>query len=138
MSLSKLLLVLVLLVPAMPAVSVAQEVENVSEQTEIVKQTLGSPFRRELIKAAIAAQKDGQISRKELVKLRIASFSPAFLQRAQQVCVTQMAFSGEGGDHLPLNEDGTIKTASIDWEGLAAFLEKIVPLVLAILKAFGI
>ena len=49
-----------------------------------------------------------------------------------------MAFSGQAGDHLPTNADGTIDTDGIDWDGLAGFLEKVIPLVLSILKAFGI
>ena len=66
-------------------------------------------FRRELIKAARAAARAGEISRLDAIRIRVASFSPAFLQRAQDLCVVQMAFSGdEATEDLPRTESGSI------------------------------
>lgn len=95
-------------------------------------------FRRELISAAKKAAAKGDISRRDLIKLRIASFSPAFVERAEELCLVQMAMSGEDSDALPLDDDGNIVKTAIDWEAFAAFLEKILPLILQILAAFGL
>jgi hypothetical protein len=95
-------------------------------------------FRRAFVKAVSAARKKGEVSARQAIQLRVASFSPAFLDRVEQLCVVQMAFSGEADDYLPTSDDGTIDTDGIDWEGLASFLEKIIPLVLTLLEAFGL
>lgn len=95
-------------------------------------------FRRQLIAAAQKAVAKGEISRRDALKIRVASFSPAFLERAEELCVVQMAMSGENEDAIPRDETGTIDRASINWEGLAAFLERILPLILQLIAAFGV
>jgi len=47
-----------------------------------------------------------------------------------------MSASGEDGP-FEVDENGEIRRETIDWNGLATFLEKLVPLVLALIKAFG-
>ena len=96
-----------------------------------------NPFHREVVKAAVAAQRAGKISRIELMRLRVAMLAPAFRERAEDLALIQVAASGE---EMPfeVNADGTINRASIDWQNLAAFLEKLVPLIIMLLKAFGI
>jgi hypothetical protein len=90
----------------------------------------------ELIKAATTLQKKGEITRLQLVRLRVAMLSPAFRAKVEDLAVIQMAASGEDGP-FSVDENGEIVRETIDWAGLAAFLEKLVPLVLALIKAFG-
>jgi len=111
---------------------------SVSNKVEPEKVKGRDSFRRELISAAKKAAAKGDISRRDLIKLRIASFSPAFVERAEELCVVQMAMSGEDSDALPMDEDGNIVKTAIDWEAFAAFLERILPLILQILAAFGL
>ena len=90
-------------------------------------------FRKSLIKAIRESRKDGKITAGEAVRLRVASWSPAFIERAQQLAVVQMAFSGEDSDAVPYTDDGRIDVANIDWEGLIKFLELMIPLLLKLL-----
>jgi hypothetical protein len=90
----------------------------------------------ELIKAATTLQKKGEITRLQLVRLRVAMLSPSFRQKVEDLAVIQMSASGEDGP-FSVDENGEIVRETIDWAGLAAFLEKLVPLVLALIKAFG-
>ena len=90
----------------------------------------------ELIKAATTLQKKGEITRLQLVRLRVAMLSPSFRQKVEDLAVIQMAASGEDGP-FETDENGEIRRETINWEGLAVFLEKLVPLVLALIKAFG-
>jgi hypothetical protein len=87
--------------------------------------------------AAIKAQREGQLKRTDVLRLRVAMLSPAFRAQAEELCLVQIAASGE---ETPFEyaDDGTIIRTAIDWEGLAAFLEKVVPLILTLLKAFGL
>lgn len=93
-------------------------------------------FRSSLLKAATSAQKKGEINRRDLIKIRVALFSPAFLNKVEDLAVIQMSSSGEDGP-FETSETGEIIRETINWEGLAAFLEKLMPLILALLAAFG-
>ena len=97
----------------------------------------GNKFSRSLIKAALKAHKDGNLKRTEVMRLRVAMLSPSFRQQAEDLCLIQIASSGEDSP-FEYSDDGTIIRTSIDWEGFAAFLEKVLPLILTMLKAFGI
>jgi len=88
-------------------------------------------FHRQLILAAIDAAKSGEIKRVDVIRLRIGLMSPAFREHCEDLAVTQMYFSG--GD-LPMTEAGVVDRASIDWGSLAAFLEKLLPLILKLLE----
>lgn len=95
-------------------------------------------FRRALIKAAQKAARDGEIDRRDALRIRIACFSPAFVQAAEDLCVVQMAFSGDdAADGLPRNAGGEIDRTAIDWDGFASFLERILPVILQLIAAFG-
>ncbi|QEF98169.1 hypothetical protein Mal15_22170 [Stieleria maiorica] len=95
-------------------------------------------FRRSVIKAARAAAKSGTITRRDALRIRVAMFSPAFREQAQDLCVVQMAFSGEAAaDELPRKANGEIDQAAIDWDQFASFLERIIPIILDLLIAFG-
>ena len=95
-----------------------------------------SEISTELIKAATTLQRKGEITRLQLVRIRVAMLSPAFRQKVEDLAVVQMSASGEDGP-FSVDENGEIVRETINWEGLAAFLEKLVPLVLALIKAFG-
>jgi len=95
-------------------------------------------FRSSLLKAVVEARKNGKINFRDSVKLRVASLSPAFVERAQELAVAQIAFSGEESGAVPIGEDGVVQVDGINWDGLAKFLEAILPLILSLLKAFGV
>lgn len=90
-------------------------------------------FRKSLLKAIQESRKEGKITAREAMKLRIASWSPAFVERAQQLAVVQIAFSGESASEVPYTDDGRVDVLNIDWEGLIKFLEVLLPFLLKIL-----
>ena len=92
-------------------------------------------FHREVIKAVVKARKEGKITRTEAVRIRVAMISPAFRKRVEDVAVMQLAASGQDTG-LPIGEDGKINRAQIDWEALADFLERIIPLIMQLIQAF--
>lgn len=95
-------------------------------------------FKPSLLKAISDARKSGKLNVRDAVKLRVACLSPSFVERAHELAVTQMAFNGEASDAVPTDEEGMIQTEGINWEGLAKFLEVFVPLLINLLKAFGL
>jgi hypothetical protein len=112
--------------------------KHVLAQVDEPQAVAEEPFRKSLTKAIADARKKGTINFRDAVKLRVAMMSPAFVEKAKELAVTQVAFSGVESDDVPMNADGAIEVEGINWEGLAAFLEKLVPLILALLKAFGV
>ena len=123
-------LILCLLLVLCP-VAVAQDSPP---KNDVVQEVSENKFRRALLKAAQTAAAKKEISRLQVIQLRVATLSPAFLVQAQQLAVVQMAFSG---DDVPTDADGKIEVSRIDWEGLAAFLERIIPLILKLLDLFA-
>lgn len=99
--------------------------------------TARDSFRMNLLKAVVEARKSGKISARDAVRIRVASLSPAFVERAHELAITQMAFSGETSEFVPMNEEGMIQVEGINWDGLIKFLEAFIPLLLTLLKAFG-
>ena len=93
-------------------------------------------FKRELIRAVRQARVSGKVNARQAIRLRVACNSPAFLKSAEDLCVTQMAFS-EDGEVLERGQNGEILRTAIDWEGFAAFLERIIPLLVDLLTQFG-
>lgn len=96
-----------------------------------------SEFKKSLLDAISAARKADRITFREAVQLRVACISPAFVERAQELAVTQLAFSGESSEHVP-TVDGVIQVDGINWEGLGKFLEVFIPLLIQLIKAFGL
>jgi hypothetical protein len=113
-------------------------VVETSDDFDFVVETSEKGFRRSLLKAISDARKAKTITPREALRLRVASFSPAFLEQAEELCIVQMAMSEEGQDYLKMSADGTIDKTAIDWEGLAGFLERIIPILLQLFKAFGL
>jgi hypothetical protein len=95
-------------------------------------------FRPTLLKAIAEGRKTGKLSFRDAIRLRVAMLSPAFVERAHELAVTQIAMSGEASDAVPMNEEGMVEAEGINWEGLAKFLEAFIPLLITLLKAFGI
>jgi len=106
------------------------ETMAVSQQEES-----GVKFHRALIQAAVKANKDGKLKRAELFKLRVAMLSPAFRQHAEDLAITQMSASGSEG--VPMTPEGAVDRASIDWDALLSFLEKLIPIILQLIEMFG-
>jgi hypothetical protein len=104
---------------------------------QIAEPAVESGFRSEIVKAIQKARQSGKINARQAVRLRTATLSPAFAAEAQALAVTQMAFSGEDSEHLPMSDEGVVQVEGINWAGLAKFLEALVPLLLTLLKAFG-
>ena len=109
---------------------------SVQKSSDLPIEKSRSEISVELIKAATTAQRKGEITRLQLVRLRVAMLSPSFRQKVEDLAVIQMSASGEDGP-FSVDENGEIVRETIDWAGLAAFLEKLVPLVLMLIKAFG-
>lgn len=96
-----------------------------------------TPFHRQVIIVGRKMVRDGSLKRADMVALRVAMFSPAFRAHCENVSVIQMSASGVESDQAPIGDDGKINRAGINWEGLTAFLEKMIPIFLTLAKAFG-
>jgi hypothetical protein len=98
-------------------------------------------FHRSVIKAAQKLVRDKKLSRLDMVKLRMAMLSPAFREKAQELAVLQMTCSGSDligtNPALPVDDDGTLIVASIDWDAIIAFIEKLIPLIMQLIQIFG-
>lgn len=96
------------------------------------------PFHRQVIRSAVEASKkpDSGVSRRDVIRLRVAMLSPAFREHAEQLAVTQLFFNGSD---VPMNEDGTVAMEEIKWDSAEwmAFLEKLVPILLMLLRMFA-
>ena len=94
-----------------------------------------SKFHKAAVKAASELRKRGDLTRAQELRFRVAMFAPAFRKHSEDVAVTQMVFSGS--DAVPMSADGMVDRASIDWDGLIAFLERLIPILLQLLEIFG-
>ena len=112
--------------------------DHVLGQVDSQPVKVAESFKPSLLKAIAEGRKSGKLTLREAVRLRTACLSPAFVERAHELAVTQMAFSGESSDAVPMSEDGIIQVEGINWEGLAKFLEAFIPLLITLLKAFGL
>lgn len=106
------------------------------DATSVYKELSENKFRQQLVQAAVSAQKKGDISRLDLIRIRVASFSPALIKKAEDLAVIQIASSGEEGP-FSVDENGEIVRETVDWAGLATFLEKLLPLILMLIRTFG-
>ena len=105
----------------------------VSHDGEVMEAETG--FHRALIVAGRNRVKSGEMKRGELIRLRVAMLSPAFRDAAEDLAVIQMAASGS--DNVPLDAEGQIDRAQIDWDAIIAFLEKLIPLIIKLIGIFG-
>ena len=94
-------------------------------------------FRRSLIKAIRQRVQSGELSRRDAIRIRVAMVSPAFREHCENLALTQIVFSGTTTDLVQYDEDGKIERASIDWDNLIGFLERLLPLILELISIFG-
>lgn len=123
-----LLSILVML--CVSSVSLAQEVEEM----QVPKATA---FQSSLGKAIRQARKKKAMSVGQSIKLRVALLSPSFRKQAEELAVTQMAFSEMSGE-LPRTESGKVDRSKIDWNGFADFLERLLPILLQLIDMFAV
>jgi len=116
---------------AAPAVSFAQATPPSAEEVSNLK------FRAALLKAVDSAVKNGDISRVTALRLRVRSLAPAFLEQVKDLAVTQIVFSGEESEFVPIGDDGKVLVNGINWEGLIAFLERLIPLIIKLMDLFA-
>lgn len=119
-----------------PIINMA-ELEHAPESFKQAEQVRGSRFSRQVNRAARNLVQSGKITRRQALRLRIALLSPAFQQQAEDLAIIQMYFSGQNPEFLPLDENGLVQRASIDWEALIVFLERLIPILLQLLEIFG-
>ena len=63
--------------------------------------------------------------------------SPSVRARAEDLVVMDLAASGIEGVYT-LGADGKIDRSSIDWDQLLAFIEKLIPIILDLIKLFAV
>ena len=119
---------------AVLASTVSLQPSHVEAQSPVVEEVSSNKFRSALLKAAQEAAKKGELKRIDVVRLRVATLSPAFLERAQELALVQMSFSGE---EVPTDDNGKIDVSRIDFEKLLDFLERLLPLLLKLLDLFA-
>lgn len=104
---------------------------------EVSKIETATSFHKTVIKSAIEAHKRGEITRFQLVALRTSMLSPAFRSRAESLAVVQIASSDSETTPFKYDDNGEIIKEVIDWEGLTAFIEKLIPLIIQLISIFG-
>jgi len=134
---SRFVLVLLCVVFAMPAASYAQPQLPAPASQEMVVPKRDA-FYAAMIKAIKAKRQKGEMSARQALRLRVALISPAFRAKAEDLAVTQMAFSEQGEDYLKRTAEGKVDRASIDWEGVTLFLEKLMPFLLQLLELLAV
>lgn len=111
-----------------------EPIPQLTSPTSLVDVAAETPFARSVAKAARKMRRDGKITRLQQLRLRVAMLSPAFRQHAEELAVTQMAFSGSD---VPTTDDGRIDAASINWDGLLDFIERLIPLLMRMMEIFS-
>lgn len=98
-----------------------------------------SPFNIVMNRAIAKQARAGTITRRQGMRLRIAMLSPAFEREARDLIVTQMYYGVDeaSAPFLPLDADGKVEVGRIDWEAIAAFIERMIPVLLQLLEIFG-
>lgn len=122
-----------------PLTAMAQDTEveaTFASSVAVQEETVGrSAFHDAVIKAAVNRRRAGEMTRAEVFKLRVAMLSPAFRDHCEDLAVIQMAASDS--ENVPTDADGRIDRASIDWDAIIAFIEKLIPLILQLITLFG-
>lgn len=95
-------------------------------------------FRSSLSRAVADARRDGTLKPREAIRMQVRMLSPAFVEQAHDLAVTQIAFSGEVSAAVPMDAEGKVQVANIQWDQLIEFLEKLLPLLLQLFSAFGL
>lgn len=132
----KTLLIVVAMFLVAPAAAQDVTVNLGTGQVQEMKVPEEGRFQKALRKAIQESRKKGEMSARQAIKLRVALLSPSFRKRAEDLAVTQMAFS-ENAEVLPRGTDGKVDRANIDWEKFLGFLEALLPILLQLLDLFS-
>lgn len=130
--------VLAVLLSTFTPPTLATDTPSITTSSILTPTAVRSDFKTQLIKAIKASADAGEITRLQAIRLRVACASPAFVKKAQDVAVIQMVFSGDAPELIPYTEDGRVNVDAINWDGLLAFLQAFIPILLEILLAVGL
>jgi hypothetical protein len=112
-------------------------------QETAIQETRIDVFRRIARQKIRAAVRSGKLTGRQArqarrVANRMGSV-PAFAQLCERRAMQQLYYNAllTGDDSLlPMNDDGTINKAAIDWQGLGDFIERIIPILIMLLELF--
>jgi hypothetical protein len=137
----KTILIAIAIALSIPQTSYAQDISEpvVVTETQDRQETAGRiKLRAGIIRAGRSAMRKGDISRREFNRIRVATLLPSVMDQVEDAAIMQISASGEDtGDIFECSDDGKINRASIDWDQLAAFLEKLLPIILQIITIFA-
>lgn len=106
----------------------------VSSPSTVQEEARRSDFHGGMIKAIRSAREKGELTRAKALRLRVALLSPAFRKHAEDLAVIQMAFSGSD---VPVDAQGNIDRAQIDWDAIIEFLERLIPILIQLIEIFS-
>jgi hypothetical protein len=120
-----------------PTYSYAQELGPVvSDSREEMVGRAG--LRRAIIQSGRKAVREGSLNRSDFLRIRVGTLAPAVLKSIEDVAIMQMLASGDDTSGvLEMDADGKVDRASIDWEKLLEFIERLLPIILQIISIFG-
>ena len=91
--------------------------------------------RAAIIAAAEQAHAACTIDSAQLQAIKLASRSPRMLSRMEDLILTQAQASGAYS--LPMDANGDVVAAAVDWDGIAEFITKLMPLILKLIEMFA-
>jgi hypothetical protein len=91
--------------------------------------------RAAIIAAAEQAHAACTIDSQQLQAIKLASRSPRMLSRMEDLILTQAQASGAYS--LPMDANGEVVSALVDWDGIAEFITKLMPLILKLIEMFA-
>jgi hypothetical protein len=89
--------------------------------------------RQAIIAAAEQAHAACTIDSQQLQAIKLASRSPRMLSRMEDLILTQAS----GAYSLPMDANGEVVSALVDWDGIAEFITKLMPLILKLIEMFA-
>ena len=95
-----------------------------------------SGFVRKILKELPEVRRsDPNVSVRDAWSLRTACLlAPAFVEMAIDKAVLQMELDGTQSEHVPVDDDGKVIQAGINWEGLTNFIKVLIPLLIELLR----
>ncbi len=94
-------------------------------------------FRRQVIKAARTAARDGKIKRTDVPKIRVALLSRGFRETAKRLFVIETVFSTSDHD-LPRKASGAVDYDRMNWVEYLPQLIEFIKVLLDLLVEYGI
>jgi hypothetical protein len=87
-----------------------------------------------ILEAAQKAFDQKQIDQSQLRSIRLASMMPRMLAKMESLIAEKAYVEGYA---IPMGSDGEPSVKAIDWNSLADFIERIIPLILKLIDLFG-